>query len=221
MNCAVIAVHPDDETIGCGGTLLRHKQSGDSIHWIIMTKATEKEGYTKTVIENREQTIKEVARAYPFDSVHRLNFSTTRLDTYPTSDLVKKINQIFMKIKPSVVILPFCADVHSDHRITFEAAFSCTKTFRNPFIRRILMMETLSETEFSPAMESRTFRPNFFVDISDMINRKLEIASLYDSELKEFPFPRSLENIKALAMFRGAASGSRYCESFMLLKEIR
>ena len=93
--------------------------------------------------------------------------------------------------------------------------------FRYPFIKKIYMMETLSETEFAPSTKEDSFVPNVFVDISDFMDRKIEIMKLFESEIKEHPFPRSEENIKALAIFRGASCGCRYAESFMLLKEIK
>jgi hypothetical protein len=97
---------------------------------------------------------------------------------------------------------------------------ACTKSFRYPFIKRVLMYECLSETEFAPALPEKAFIPNYFVDISDFIDKKLEIMEIYESEIDEHPFPRSLNNIKALAHFRGASVGVNYAEAFQLLKFI-
>jgi len=116
--------------------------------------------------------------------------------------------------------LPFRGDIHSDHRKIFEAAYSCTKSFRYPFIEKIYMIEVLSETEFSLSMQDESFIPNVFVDITDFIDKKIEIMRVYKSELGVHPFPRSEKNVRALATYRGAASNCDYAESFMLLKEI-
>jgi LmbE family N-acetylglucosaminyl deacetylase len=217
----VVAIHPDDETLGCGGTLLKHKESGDEIHWLIATEMTVEHGFKESVVRKRKEEIQKVNRLYNFDSINRLGFPTTKIDNNDTSYLVNKISKIFNQIKPDTVYLPFKSDVHSDHRCFFNAAFSCTKSFRYPFIKRVYMMETLSETEFAPSTKEDSFIPNIFIDISDYIDKKIDIMKVFESEIGDHPFPRSVRNIKALATFRGASSNCNYAESFMLLKEIR
>ncbi len=217
----VVAVHPDDETLGAGGTLLKHKSSGDSISWIICTDIKESDGFKKNDIDNREKEIQQVSALYDFNQVYRLGLSTTKVDQYFMDELVEKFSKIFNEFKPEIVYLPFKGDVHSDHRKIFDAAYSCTKSFRYPFIKQILMIETLSETEFAPGLKEDSFTPNIFVDISMFFQRKIEIMKIFKSEMKEHPFPRSERNITALATFRGATAGCEYAESFMLLKEIK
>ena len=135
-------------------------------------------------------------------------------------ELIKKISHVINNVKPNIIYLPFRGDVHSDHKYLFEAAYSCTKSFRFPFIKKIYMMETLSETEFSLTLPSEYFAPNVFVNISNFINKKIEIMKIYESEIGLHPFPRSEANIEALAMYRGSIAGFKYAESFMLLREI-
>ena len=127
---------------------------------------------------------------------------------------------MFRQVEPNIVYLPFKSDVHTDHQIAFKAAYSCTKTFRCPSTKKIIMMETLSETEFTPSTKEDSFIPNMFVDITDFIDRKIEIMNIYKSELADHPFPRSEKNILALATVRGATAGCEYAESFMIVKEI-
>ena len=215
-NILVIAVHPDDETLGCGGTLLKHKANGDNIHWLIATQ-TDPQG---EFFKKRKGEIASVAKAYGFTSVHHLELQSMRVDEYSMSTLIAKISQIITQIKPEFLYLPFKNDVHSDHRKIFEAAFSCTKSFRYPFIEKIYMMETLSETEFAPSTKEESFIPNVFVDVSGYLEEKIAIMKLYKGEMAEHPFPRSEQNIRALATLRGATAGCEYAESFMLLKEI-
>lgn len=215
-----IAVHPDDETLGCGGTLLKHKAAGDRINWLILTSMSKKYGYDEQLINMREQEIENISSLYNFDSVEKLRFPTTRLDTVPQGEIISMISKVMQSINPDVVYLPFKNDIHSDHRVAFEAAYSCTKSFRYPSIKKILMMETISETEFSPPFREDVFMPNYFVDITDFIEQKLSILEKYDSELGNHPFPRSKKNLKALATFRGATAGCEYAEAFMLLKGI-
>jgi len=217
----VLAVHPDDETLGCGGTLLKHKDNGDEINWLIATDIKESEGYDKQTVKTREDEIIKVERLFDFDSVNRLGLPTTKVDKYSMSELISKISSVVKKVKPNIIYLPFKSDVHSDHKYIFDAAYSCTKSFRYTFINKIYMMETLSETEFSVSTKEESFTPNVFVDISNYIGRKIEIMKIYESEIGGHPFPRSERNIRALATYRGATSGCDYAESFMLLKEIK
>lgn len=212
----IIAVHPDDETLGCGGTLLKHKANGDEIHWLICTTIEEEHSFFPT----REKEIEKVSKLYNFDSVHNLRLKTMQVDEYSMSELIGKISKVMNEVQPNVVYLPFKGDVHSDHRKIFEASFACTKSFRYPFIKKVYMMETLSETEFAPSTKENSFIPNVFVDISDFMDKKIEIMKIFESEIGEHPFPRSERNLRALATLRGATCGYEYAESFVLLKEI-
>ena len=206
----VIAVHPDDETLGCGGTLLKHKASGDEVHWLICTTIDKTNSYYKT----REDELKIVADAYKFNSVNNLRLKTMQVDEYGMSSLIDKISNVINTIKPNIIYLPFKGDVHSDHRKIFEASYSCTKSFRYPFIKKIYMMEILSETEFAPSTKEDSFIPNTF-------EKKIEIMKIFKSEISIHPFPRSERNLKSLATLRGATAGCEYAESFVLLKEIQ
>ena len=217
----VIAPHPDDETLGCGGALLKYKSDGCEIHWLIMTDMKESDGYDASVIKMRDDEIQSVGNLYNFDSINKLGLSTTKVDEYSMSELVNKISFVIDKIRPSIIYLPFKGDVHSDHGYVFDAAYSCTKSFRYPFIKKIYMMEILSETEFSLGVKENSFVPNVFIDISNYMDKKIEIMKVYESEIGEHPFPRSERNIRALGALRGATCGCDYAESFVLLKEIR
>jgi LmbE family N-acetylglucosaminyl deacetylase len=217
----VLAVHPDDETLGCGGTLLKHKAQGDGIHWLIATTISEELGYSRQKVAERSQEIERVAKLYNFDGVHQLNLPPTGIDTLPMGELVQRFSRIIENIKPTTLYLASPFDIHSDHRVAFNAIYSCTKSFRYPYIQQIYLMETLSESEFSPPFLGQTFTPNCFVNISDFFEKKLEIAAIYHSEMGAHPFPRSPDTLKALAMYRGSTANCQYAESFMLMKEIR
>ena len=210
----VFAVHPDDETLGCGGTLLKHKDNGDEIYWVICTSIDKNNEYYK----KRKKEIKKVKKLYGFKKTYDFKLKSTQVDKYSMNKLIKKISNIINELKPTTLYLPFMGDVHSDHRKIFESTYSCTKSFRYPFIKKIYMMETLSETEFAPSVLSAQFTPNRFVDITDYIEFKIDIMKIYESEIKNHPFPRSEKNIRALATFRGASSGCIAAESFSILK---
>lgn len=216
----VVAVHPDDETLGCGGTLLRLREEGAEIHWMIVTAMTEDCGFSPDAIARRESEIETVAQMYGFSSVHRLGFPASRLDEVPLSQLVMAMSKVFHRVQPNQVFLPFQHDVHSDHQYAFAAAYSCTKAFRYPSVRKVMMMETLSETDFAQSAGGG-FVPNMFVDISKQFAGRMQILRVFESELRPHPFPRSAEAVEALALLRGASAGCRYAESFVILKEIQ
>ena len=152
------------------------------------------------------------------EHVYQLGFPTIRLDTIPRADLVTSIAQVFKSFEPEELFLPHPGDIHSDHRITFEAASACTKWFRYPSLKRILTYETLSDTDFG-LISSQVYRPNIFINIEPYFSDKLKLLDIYASELGKFPFPRRHEAITALAKFRGASSGFKESEAFELLRE--
>lgn len=216
----VISVHPDDETLGCGGTLLKHRARGDEINWCVVTAMSESTGYSKEKIAERKTDIFQVEQAYGFTRSISLNLPPAGLDALAMKLLIDPLAQLFEDLQPDTLYLPFQWDVHSDHRIVFHAAWSCAKSFRAPYIRNISMMETLSETEAAPPLGGQSFVPNRYVDISGYMDRKIQIMNIYKDEVQPSPFPRSEETIRSLARYRGAAAGCEFAEAFMVLKEI-
>ncbi len=212
-----VAPHPDDETLGCGGTLLRHRDDGCALHWLIATQASAGEGVSQAWVEQRERTIERVAEAYGMAEVHRLGAPATRLDAVPLADLVGATSEVFSKVAPHVVYLPHPGDAHSDHRRAFEMCASGGKWFRQASVEEIYAYETLSETRFG-LDDRQPFRPTAYVDVSMWLERKLEILREYSTELAAFPFPRSEESTEALARVRGAESGFEAAEAFQLLR---
>jgi LmbE family N-acetylglucosaminyl deacetylase len=216
-NIVVVSAHPDDEIIGCGGTLLKHKSNGDRIFWIIVTKLSKNKGFSDYQIQTRKNEIEKIQLALGCTSVFQLDYPTMNLCSESLINLIPELAAIFQEIRPEVIYVVNRSDAHSDHRITFDAVMSCTKSFRHPYVKKVLMYECISETEFAPALPERVFIPNYFVDISKFLNQKLELLEIYHSELGEHPFPRSSRNIQALATFRGAYTGVEYAEAFQLL----
>lgn len=214
----VVSPHPDDETLGAGGTLLKYKESGDKLYWLNFTNVKEEYGYTANKVLTRNKELNKVNELYGFEEFYNLELEPAGLDKYKKVELVSKVSQIVNEVKPNTIILPNRTDSHSDHKIVFDTLFSCTKSFRYPFIKKILVMEIISETDFS--CNTNLFVPNYYVDITNYLNKKMHIMSTYESELGEHPFPRSIKNIEALAVNRGAIAGSIYAEAFMLIKAI-
>lgn len=218
-NILVVAPHPDDEVLGCGGTILRNKAEGNTVHWLIITHISQEQGYSFEKIKEREEEIIKVSQELGFDSVHHLKFPTAKLDQISSEELVRAISEVVVTTNTQIIYAPYRSDIHSDHRIVFDATMACTKWFRYPTVEKVLVYETLSETDFTIDSDAIGFRPNIFNDISHYIERKIEIMNIYKSELAPHPFPRSEESIKALATLRGSAAGVKAAEAFMLLKE--
>lgn len=216
----VVAPHPDDETLGCGGTLLRHIEKGDKVYWLICTTLIPEKGYSEKRICTRRKEIEEVALLYGFAGFKQLNFATTELDQVPKCYLVKEISKYISEVNPHTIYLPYRNDAHSDHANVFDATTACTKTFRYPSVKKVYMYETLSETEFGLRYDDPGFKPNKWNNISPYMHNKMAILNIYKSEIKQHPFPRSEKAILSLGILRGIVCGSEFAEAFITLKDI-
>jgi N-acetylglucosamine malate deacetylase 1 len=206
----VISVHPDDETLGCGGTILKHVAEGDEVFCAHVTVGNKDQG----------KLIEKIKNEYGFVNSFSLGFIENTIDDISLNDLISEFTKIIQQVKPQVMYVPNRSDIHSDHRRVFEALSSCMKSFRFPFIRKILMCEVLSETDFAPALIENVFIPNVYVDISKYFKRKKQILDLFKTEILPSPFTRSFRAIEAHNIYRGSQINAYYAESFMLLKEI-
>ena len=135
MKILVISPHPDDETLGCGGTILKHKDIGDKIYWLIISNVNVKDEWNKDIVKKRQKEIKKVEEMYDFEKTFKLDYPTAKLDTITMQEIIESISKVIFEIKPEIIYLPNRSDVHTDHQITFKVAYSCTKNFRYPFIR--------------------------------------------------------------------------------------
>jgi LmbE family N-acetylglucosaminyl deacetylase len=216
----IVSVHPDDETLGCGGTIFKKRDEGAQLYWLIITDIVSGDGFSKSDYNRRQKEINKVGELYGFKKVLKLDFQTIKLDKYPIKEIIDKISVVIKNVKPNIIYLSNRSDSHSDHRVAFDAVMTCTKNFRYPYVEKVLMYETISETEFAPPFLDNAFVPNAFCDITPYIDKKIEIMRVYKGELKDHPFPRSEKNIKALATFRGAMINVEYAEAFMVLKDI-
>lgn len=219
-NIMVVSAHPDDEILGCGGTLIKHRELGDKIDWLITTNISEGQGFSKDRVESRQDEILAVEQRLKVNKTFKLDYPTMCLSDESLLTMIPKISEIFNKSQPEVIYILNRSDAHSDHLITFKAVMACTKSFRYPFVKQVFMYECISETEFGAALPENHFLPTYFVDISPYLKEKIDIMSIYESEIDEHPFPRSNKNIEALATFRGATAGVKYAEAFQILKFI-
>jgi LmbE family N-acetylglucosaminyl deacetylase len=218
MNVLIIAPHPDDETLGCGGTILKHSANGDKVTWLIVSSAKGVRRFAAAQVQQRRQ-INRVGERLGFHAVRSLDLPTTKLSQYSETRMIDAISGVMDSSKPDVVYIPHDGDAHSDHRAVAHASAACLKSFRRPSVKRILSYETPSETDQALLSGLPTFSPNVFIDISEHLEGKIEALKLYESELQRFPFPRSEENVRAWAKSRGAQAGFEAAEAFCLLRE--
>lgn len=218
MKSIVISPHPDDEILGCGGTLLKRIDQKNELGWIIVTSANESFGWSKAKIKKRLEEIEKIRKLLKIKdkNIFFLNFEAASLDTLPVSNLISSIASIFDSFNPNEVFLPNKADAHSDHRIVFDAVSACCKSFRCESINRVLSYETISETNLYLNKDT-LFNPNYYEDISLYLTKKLAAMDIYKSEMGKFPFPRSKKSIEAQAIFRGSFVNFKAAEAFELL----
>ena len=215
----VVAPHADDETLGCGGLILKLLNQGVNVHWCVVTSPKKPE-YSADFVAKRAVTLEAVKNAFGFKTLQLFDFSPASLQPSDKPELIKRFADLYKKLSISTILVPHRNDAHSDHCIVFDAAIAASKWFRSRSINNILSYETLSETEFQVRPGEGYFHPNYFVNITDEFEKKCEIMSLYESELGIFPFPRSLTGIKSLSQYRGLQSGANHAESFQILKSI-
>lgn len=217
----IFSTHPDDETLGCGGTILKHAEEGDNLYWLIVTVPHEPQ-WSAEIRERKAKEIELVSQAYGVKKTYKLGFPTAKLETVPQGELIDAIRGVIAEVKPEIVYMIHAGDVHTDHRVAFQAAMSVIKPFymRRFGIRRVLSYETLSSTDAAPPQHSTAFVANSFVDITPYLERKIEIMSLYETETHPDPMPRGPSAIRALARFRGATMNLEYAEAFMLVREL-
>jgi len=216
MKVLVIAPHPDDEVLGCGGTIAKYTKRNKEVYLCIVTT-----GYTpdwsEEFLRNRPKEIEKANEILGIKKTYFLDFPTVKLDTIPQKKLNEAISRVIDEVKPDMLYIPHKGDLNKDHRLVFEASLVAARPI-NCSARKILSYETLSETEWGQPIE--TFTPNVYVDISETFETKVKAMKAYESELKQYPQPRSLEIIEALAKKRGSEVGVKFAEAFILIREI-
>ena len=205
MKICVIAPHCDDETLGCGGLILKYRKLKVPVSVIIVTENKDKD---------IDRILKQIKNKYKLNDLFRLKYTPSKLDLQNKDELVQKIKSYLISIKATDIYIPNESDIHTDHGIVHRASLAASKWFRNNYIKKILVYETLSETEI---LSKDSFTPNYFIDISDHIRDKCNIMKIYKKEIEKFPFPRSTDSITSLAKFRGTSCGYKFAESFKII----
>ncbi len=226
MRVLVVAAHPDDEVLGCGATISRLAGGGHNVHMMILGEGvtsryrTREEADPELVESLRAQSHK-VAEILRAETVVLHNFPDNRFDTVPLIDITKVIEDAIVHLKPEVVYTHHGGDLNVDHEITHRAVLTATRPTKDHPVKEVYAFEIPSSTEWSFQHLAPVFRPNVFVDISGTLQIKLKALSVYESEMRDFPHPRSQEAIRASAERWGSVVGFEAAEAFELIRALR
>lgn len=215
----VIAPHPDDEVLGCGGTIARLAALGRHVEVAIATRGHPPHFDAAQV----EQVQAEARRAHALlgaACTHFLDFPAAALDRVPVAELNKGIAAVIADSRPDTLFLPFVGDLHFDHRLIFEAAMVAARPVGAHYPVRLLAYETVSETNWAAPYLAPAFQPTLFVDISDHLDRKIEAFGCFASQVRAFPNERSFETLRALAQVRGSCVSRTAAEAFVMIREV-
>lgn len=216
MKILIIAPHPDDEVLGCGGTIAKYAARGDCVSVCYVTSAYLPE-WSEDYLEKKEIEIQRSNAILGITRRFDLHYPTVKLDTIPQKDLNTSLHDVVMEVRLDCAFIPHRGDLNMDHRIVHDASLVALRPI-NHRCSRILSYETLSETEWGPGIA--LFEPRYYVDISDTIITKIEGMGVFSTEIKKMPHPRSREGILALAQKRGSEILVEAAEAFMPIRII-
>jgi len=222
----VVVAHPDDEVLGCGGTIARHADAGDQVQVLIVAEGATSRQQQRDRLQAGDELSALAQAAQMAGSilgaadVELLDLPDNRLDSLDRLDLIKRLEQRIDRHQPQVVYVHHAGDVNVDHRRLHEAVVTACRPTPNHPVRRLLSFEVASSSEWQPPASGPAFQPNWFVDISVQWQRKREALLAYASEMRAWPHARSLEALEHLARWRGAQVGVEAAEAFCLLRQL-
>jgi N-acetylglucosamine malate deacetylase 1 len=221
----VIGAHPDDEVLGCGGTMARLSKQGADVHILLLADGesargeADSEGMADRISERRTDA-EMAARLLGCRSTVTYRYPDNRLDSISLLEIVRTIERHIEELQPGVVFAHHCGDVNVDHRRVHEATLAACRPQPGHPVKELLFYEVASSTEWRPPESALSFAPNVFYDISATFEGKIAALNAYASEMRPFPHPRSLEAVRALAQWRGATVGVPFAEAFVLGRRI-
>jgi len=214
----VVAAHPDDEVLGCGGTIARHNKQGDDVTVLIMSDGVNSRNSDLQVqnIEERRKCAQQASKILGVHDLIMLSYPDNKMDTIALLEVVKDIENVMDNINPDVIYTHSASDVNIDHQLVNDAVVTACRAVPNQSVKQLLFFEIPSSTEWRPPITGRVFQPNWFTDITVTFQIKIDALSVYSDELRNFPHPRSLKAVEHLACWRGACSGVMAAEAFEL-----
>jgi LmbE family N-acetylglucosaminyl deacetylase len=218
----VIAAHPDDEVLGCGGAIAKHAKAGDEVHVVIMAEGSTSRSpqRDKELHKDALSKLAEVARQanalLGAASVTLHGLPDNRMDSLDRLDVIKLVEGEVARVQPEIVYTHCAGDLNIDHRIVHESVLTACRPLPGHSVKCLLFFEVASSTEWMPPQSGPGFAPNWFVDISDTADLKLKALNLYQSEMRPWPHARSLQGVEHLMRWRGASMGVEAAEAFVL-----
>lgn len=216
---AIVAPHPDDEVLGCGGTMARLAAGGCDVHAVIVTRGTAPR-FDPAQVKAVRAEARAAHRRLGVANTHFLDLPAAELDRLPQADVNAALGDCLTAIAPDILFIPFVGDIHIDHQIAFTAALVWARPRNDEGVRAVFAYETLSETNWLAPPITPAFVPNMFVDITDYLAVKLASFACFSSQIKPFPDERSPEAIHALATIRGATVHRQAAEGFMTIRQV-
>ncbi len=220
MKVLIVVSHPDDEVLGCGGIILKHISKGDQVYILILSDGETSRDQGVDLVK-RESNARKVADMLGVTHLYLEKLPDNQCDAIPLLNVVKIVEGVVKKVQPSIVYTHNSYDLNIDHQIAFRAVLTACRPQPNFFVKRILAFEVLSSTEWQTKERSTLFCPTVYEDITDFIDKKIEVLKIYQDELREYPHPRSIEGVRVLAKYRGIESGYRFAEAFQLIRELK
>ena len=227
MKYLIIAAHPDDEVLGCGGSMAKWSRDGSEVYVLIMAEGvTSRDKSRDRVAHQNElshlaQSAKKAGEILDVQSVELLDYPDNRMDSVDLLDVVKTIEEYVEKLKPDVLVTHHAGDLNIDHQIIHQAVMASCRSQPGHPVKRILSFEVPSATEWQSPTVGSSFVPNWFEDISDTLELKIKALETYETEMRDWPHARSTKAVDHLARWRGASVGTEAAEAFMLIREIR
>ena len=217
----VVAAHPDDELLGCGGTLIKLAKKNCKIYTLFFTDGVSARSnkFAQKAINRKNNALKAL-KIMGVSKSKFLSYPDNALDTVPLIKIVREIEQVIKIFKPDTILTHSNVDLNIDHEIVSRAVVTASRPKPNFCVKNILLFETLSSTEWNFYNKKKSFNPNYFIDITSTINGKIKAAKSYKNEINAWPHPRSIKGIQNLAKYRGQSVGLKYAEAFYLLRQI-
>lgn len=220
-NILVVAAHPDDEVLGCGGTIAMHNFQGDKIYVVFMTDGVKsRTQFSDEDVINRADASKSVQSILNIENMNFLGFEDNKMDNVPLLQIVKKLEAIINEIQPTIIYTHHYGDLNVDHQLTHNVVMTACRPLPNFIVKEIYGFEVLSSTDWSNSQKF-SFKPNYFVDISKHILKKIGAAKAYNDEMREPPHSRSIKHIEVLAQHRGFSVGVEMAEAFEVYRLIK
>ena len=219
MDVLVIAPHPDDEVLGCGGTIAKYVDNGDDVYVAIVTKGCEPLFSAEQVESVRNECLK-ADRFLGVKETIFMDFPAAMIENVPRYKFNEAFIQLVQKIKPDVVYIPHRGDMQLDHKMVVDAAMVALRPKYQHVVKKIYAYETLSETGWDIPNVTNEFIPNVYNDISKFMDKKIEAMQMFKTQLSAYPAARSLKAVEALAMYRGATVNMNAAEAFSLVREL-